>query len=170
MSPKYRTEIVRNDSWFSTLDEQIQKSSQRLGAEGWQVSGIQRISENEARITYAKDDGASSGEGCFLTTACEVVLGEQFRDDGVELQTLREHRDRIATARPELHEVVAEYYEYAPQIVTEINASTDSGEVYRRIFDEMVTPTNALLAAGDDDAALACYYQGFRQLRTTYAV
>ena len=170
MASKYRTEIVRNDSWFSSLDEQIQKSSQRLGAEGWRVKSIRRVNDNEARVSYVKSEAAAASEGCFLTTACEVVLGEQFRDDGIELRTLREHRDRIVAAHPELREVVAEYYEYAPQIVAEINASTDSDGVYHRIFDEMVTPTNALLTAGDDDAALDCYYRGFRKLRTAYAV
>lgn len=109
-------------------------------------------------------------KGCFLTTACEVALGEQFRDDGVELETLRAHRDRLAAADDQLRDKVAEYYRAAPLIVSRIDAAPDPRAEYLRIYRDLVLPTNALLAAGRDAEAVATYYAGFSRLAEKYRV
>lgn len=109
-------------------------------------------------------------KGCFITTACEVALGKEFRDDGVELTTLRQHRDRMAAAYPHLDAKVREYYQKAPKIVANIDATADSEQRYREIFYSLVVPTNKLLEAGRDAEAVDFYYAGFKKLCSTYAV
>lgn len=109
-------------------------------------------------------------KGCFLTTACEVALGEQFQDDGIELATLRAHRDRLAAEHLELRDKVTEYYRKAPLIVERINAQPTAREEYLDIYRSLVVPTNELLRAGDDAAAVETYYAGFAKLAAKYRV
>lgn len=122
----------------------------------------------------AQLDRIRSGEpdpvpgGCFLTTACEVALEDEFLDDGIELSTLRLHRDRLAEERPALRDDVEDYYAHAPQIVQKINENDDAAGIYQWIFDNMVVPTNEALAQGDDETAISVYKQGDESLKARF--
>lgn len=104
----------------------------------------------------------------FLTTACAVHFGDAFSDEGIELETLRVHRDRLAQERPALRSKVDEYYRLAPIIVSRIDEADNSAAVYREIFDQMVEPTNVALRSGDDDEAVRIYSEGFNRLKSIY--
>lgn len=167
MAEQYRTEVVRS-GWFTDLDTAISDKSKELGRDGWRVRGIQKIDDGEARVEFFKED--SSSGGCYITTACEVVLADKFKDDGVELETLRKHRDRIKESSVDFRQVITEYYQYAPKIVDFIEIDPKREEIYQRVYDEIILPTNALLNQGADDEAIDLYYSGFRTLREMYAV
>lgn len=131
----------------------------------------QTVAEAEERVHFIQSgevDPEPQSSDCFITSACAMVMGEKFRDDSIELETLRLHRDRLKEARAELAPMVDEYYESAPSIVRAIESSGDGETVYRRIFADMVKPTNALLSAGDDDGAVEVYYREFARLRERY--
>lgn len=109
-------------------------------------------------------------KGCFLTTACEVALGDVFKDDGIELETLRFHRDRLAKENPYLQQKVLEYYAKAPQIVACINHESDSRQRYQEIYDSLIVPTSFFLENGQDEKAIEHYYQGFQRLCLRYGL
>lgn len=131
------------------------------------------VTDAEERIAFiasGEEDPEPASDGCFLTTACEVVMGQAFRDDALELETLRRHRDRLAAERSALRPLVTEYYDRAPRIVDAIAAEGNGEEVYRGIYDRMVLPTGRLLDAGRDDEAIDLYYREFIGLRDRYGV
>lgn len=160
---EYRTEVVSTSP--GDLNYRIGKTTERLGNDRWRVRDIRKVNDREAHIEFYREK-----EGCFITTACQSVLGSEFRDDGVALETLRSHRDRIRDVDADFDALVREYYTHAPTIVAAIEADPDRDRVYREIYDELVLPTNALLRAHDDRAAVDLYFDGFRNLRAKYGV
>lgn len=84
---------------------------------------------------------ASIGGGgcCYLTTACLIVLKENFRDDCEELMTLRNFRDTFVQENHPCE--VDRYYRDAPLIVEKINNSSEKRFIYEEIYTELVKPT-----------------------------
>lgn len=67
--------------------------------------------------------GDTSG-GCYLTSACMYSKG--LPDDCYELETLRNFRDTWLKNSEEGREIIKEYYEVAPKIVSAINETKES--------------------------------------------
>lgn len=81
--------------------------------------------------------GDTSG-GCYLTSACMYAKG--LPDDCYELETLRHFRDTWLKSSDVGEEVIKQYYEIAPRIVSAINERKDSKSVYEMIYEKMVKP------------------------------
>lgn len=108
--------------------------------------------ENYRRCPNYK--GKSSG-GCFLTTACVEHKG--LPDDCHELTTMRRFRDEWLVDQPSGREEVAEYYAVAPCIVAHINARSDAGEVWEKLYQEYIQPCVAAVDAGEFERAHGVY-------------
>lgn len=124
------------------------------------------------RIINGEEDPEpeKQSEGCFITTACQVVLADEFADNHIYLETFREHRDRLAASEQVLEDRVRDYYQVSPKVVEAINGREDSREIYKHIFENMVIPTNALLKAGDDTGAIDLYYSEYCKLKEEFYV
>lgn len=87
-----------------------------------------------------KDDS-----GCYLTTACMRAMSDSFDDNCQELVTLRNFRDTYV--KKNHPEAIQEYYRTAPEIVKCIGVRSDSQQIYRKIYDELVQGTIGLIEA-----------------------
>ena len=67
----------------------------------------------------------SKHSDCFITTA--VCEAHGLGPDCKQLQALREFRDRHMATSHEKRDLLMHYYDIAPGVVSEINASSESG-------------------------------------------
>lgn len=75
----------------------------------------------------------SSG-GCYITTATCKWFGKS--DDCYELTKFREYRDNILLNEPDGKAIIDEYYKVAPKIVSNIEKTGQSKEIYWKIWNE----------------------------------
>ena len=113
---------------------------------------------------WDKNKGKKTGsdDGCFLTSAC--VLARGLPDDCEELTVLREFRDTWLRAREGGEEEIRTYYALAPAVVERVNAREDSGEIWNRIYEEMVLPCVRLIKTGRPEEAFRLYKSCTREL------
>lgn len=83
---------------------------------------------------YKKEDCSR----CYLTSACVYAKG--LSGDCYELETLRRFRDIWLNATEEGKAVIKQYYEIAPKIVSAINETMNSKEIYEMLYEKMVKP------------------------------
>lgn len=93
--------------------------------------------------------------GCFLTTACVAARG--LPDTCAELQMLRAFRDGVLAHMPDGQDEIAEYYRIAPGIVAAINQREDAGQIWDRIYEELVMPCVRMIHEGKDEEAYRLY-------------
>lgn len=107
------------------------------------------------------DKGSNNEGGCFLTTACTMAL--DLPDDCDELTTLRRFRDNYMLTFEEGRAEVKEYYAVAPEVVKAISARPNALAIYRRIFDEIVSPCVKLIKQGRLELARTTYKKALSQ-------
>lgn len=96
----------------------------------------------------------SQGSACYLTSACVGYLGKP--DDCYELTTLRAFRDGYLKGTAEGDALVKQYYEVAPKIVEQIEATGKQQQYYEYIYD-VVKQCVACIENGDQEGALSRY-------------
>ena len=99
--------------------------------------------------------GSGSDSGCFLTSACVQARG--LPDDCEELTVLRQYRDGYLRHRPGGAEEIREYYRIAPRIVETVNARENAGEIWNRVYEEMVLPCVRMIRSGAMEDAFRLY-------------
>lgn len=109
--------------------------------------------------------GDSSG-GCYLTSACMYAKG--LPDDCYELETLRHFRDTWLKNSKEGNQVVKQYYEIAPKIVSAINDTKDSKAVYEMLYEKMVKPCVVFIEQKRYQEALELYRNMTLKLEKEY--
>jgi hypothetical protein len=87
--------------------------------------------KSEAKIA-AKKEKRSKGL-CFITTAVCQTLGKP--DNCIELETIRSFRDNWLAKTPNGKQIIDEYYEIAPHIVSSINKQPDSQLIFQEIWE-----------------------------------
>lgn len=75
---------------------------------------------------------------CYITTAVCESLGKG--DDCEELNLLRSFRDGYMAYVPGGGQMIQEYYDTAPRIVSVINTQPDSGRIYSELYDKYIMP------------------------------
>jgi len=132
------------------------------GSYSWQDCSTSATSgDRYCRCQYVK---CSKCDGCFITTATVQTLGK--KDDCEELTILRDFRDTYMTENhPEL---VREYYEIAPSIVTSINSRKDSDYIYEAIWKESLQPSIEHIKSLRNDMALKAYTCMVKDLTRKY--
>ena len=100
---------------------------------------------------------SGGGGGCFITTAICATLGK--RDDCTELTVLREFRDTYMTETKERRELVREYYDIAPRIITALSALPPdvSRTIYVGLREVFLIPAIACVLANDNLGAQLAY-------------
>lgn len=107
-----------------------------------------------------------SSSGCYLTSACVEAQG--LADDCRELTVLRTFRDGWLRCREGGEADIAEYYRTAPAIVAAIRKRPNAGEVFDRIYRELVEPCVRLIDGGDREGAWRVYKAYTLNLREIY--
>lgn len=91
------------------------------------TKGQNRSKNENGQWRKKRSDSGSSrskkGGLCFITTA--VCNHRGLEDDCIELETLREFRDKYLLKTPEGNALVQEYYKIAPEIAEKITDPDD---------------------------------------------
>lgn len=103
---------------------------------------------------------------CFITTAVCEELGKP--DDCAELTAFRAFRDGYLMGCPDGKDLVEEYYDIAPGIVTCIDHCGDRTARYTDIRDRYLQPCFDDLQAGRLDSCKERYVQMVRDLQKQY--
>lgn len=101
-----------------------------------------------------KTNGTQSDD-CFVTTAC--IRSRGLPDDCEELTVLRRFRDTYLMEKEEGQEDIRTYYELAPMIVRRIDAMENAGEIWDRVYREMIAPCVRMIRRNDPEGAYSLY-------------
>ena len=83
-------------------------------------------------------NNSSSSDGCFITTAvCQYL---QKPDDCYELTVFRNFRDNWLKKQPDGKQLICEYYQVAPTIVSCINRQPDKDNIYQTLLNNYLSP------------------------------
>ena len=122
--------------------------------------------EDDSCNHYDKRDGGySSGSGCFITSACCEHKG--LADDCVLMQKLRGFRDTYIKSLPDGEDVIKEYYDVAPGIVSAINAREDKDAVYEDIYSTLLK-AEKMIDRKENEEAYTLYRDMVVSLKKTY--
>ena len=105
-------------------------------------------------------------DACFLTSACIKARG--LPDDCEELTVLRRYRDGYLKNRPNGPEEIRRYYAIAPAVVSRIDQKENAGEIWNRVYEEMVLPCVRLIQEGKNEAAYRLYRSYTEALERAY--
>lgn len=115
-----------------------------------------------------EDKGSSSGSnksGCYLTTAC--VSAMNLPDDCLELNVLRNFRDRYLMPQQPGRRAVKEYYRIAQEIVQAIDEREDVQNIWQSTYRDIMYAVSLVLS-GDFERAFKHYQQMTSKLRDKY--
>ena len=90
---------------------------------------------------------------CYITTA--ACHARRLADDCAELQTLRRFRDDVLLAHPTGRQLVARYYETAPEVVAAIDRLPEQRAIYEWIYQTYVPPAVEAARKRDISRAIA---------------
>lgn len=103
---------------------------------------------------------------CYITTAVCETFGKP--DDCYELTLLRNYRDTYLMEQEDGEEIIREYYDLAPTIVKHINRKENSGEIYKSIWTDYLSPCIQMIENGRQEECKSLYIQMVRDLERTY--
>ena len=109
--------------------------------------------------------GGSSNSGCYLTTACVRVMG--LPDDCLELNVLRNFRDKYLMSQPLGKKAVKEYYKIAPGIVQCIDKREDAQSIWKDTYKDIGHAVSLILSK-DFKGAFKYYKQMTSKLQDKY--
>ncbi len=153
----YVEERIFGDHHYKTTISDGQKKAEGRG---------RTEKEAEERASDKWDKGETSSSGCFISTAS--IESEGLPDDCEELNRLRQFRDDFVSELPNGKEVIREYYEVAPRIVSAINRTEKPKEIYSEIFEKLVSKTIHLINSGRKQEAFDNCVSIVRDLERTY--
>lgn len=128
-------------------------------------------------INYDSDTGngtitdTTSGEtettnvGCYLTTACMKHMQDKFDDNCYELLTLRWFRDNFVSKKDIEH-----YYKIAPIIVQNINKLSNSDNIYKDIYQNLISVCISAIENKKYEYAYNKYKDSVLELENKYFV
>ncbi|MBE6933267.1 MAG: hypothetical protein E7464_07810 [Ruminococcaceae bacterium] len=103
---------------------------------------------------------------CFITTAVCEFRGQA--DDCAMLQDFRAFRDGYLMSCADGAELVREYYDCAPGIVSRIDFCEDRKTVYDRLYLDYLTPCHEALRRGELSACKERYVNMMHDLKKQY--
>lgn len=101
--------------------------------------------------------------GCFLTSACMHAMTDCFDDNCYELQALRWFRDNYVSQRDIEH-----YYRVAPAIVTSIDKQPNKNDIYKSIFENVISACVTAIEKRDYEFAYSTYRDSVLSLEEQY--
>jgi len=103
--------------------------------------------------------------GCFITEAC--MNARDLPDDCYELTVLREFRDRYVLSLSKGEQIVRDYYEVAPRIVSCIEKQDNVSEIYTYIY-EIIMKVLKQIEIKDFNEAINLYINLINELKDLY--
>ncbi|MBX2933771.1 MAG: hypothetical protein KF825_05965 [Ferruginibacter sp.] len=117
-------------------------------------------------FTTMKLKTVDDDEECFITTACVTEKG--LADNCDELTTLRSLRENYMRQTPQGETLLAEYQTLGPAVVAAISHCENRKEIYDYLYQNMITPSVAMIKNGEYQDAVD-WYQGFsKELKMKY--
>jgi hypothetical protein len=104
---------------------------------------------------YVPEPSKSPEPGCFLTTVCVNHMG--LNDNCHELEVLRNFRDNYMRKQNNGDELIAEYYQIGPAIVSIINDSEFKDVILSNMYRDLVKPSINLIEQNKLEEALHYY-------------
>ena len=114
-------------------------------------------------VDTTNGDKETTDVSCFLTTACMRHMKENFDDNCYELDMLRWFRDNFVSKEDK-----KSYYEKAPIIVEKINSEDNSNEIYKNIYDNVISLCVRAIEYGKYDFAYETYKNCILDLENSY--
>ena len=108
----------------------------------------------------------SSWKKCYITQAVCSYLGRE--DDGYELTAFRNFRDTYLASSPDGPELIAEYYDSAPQVEMAIEFSGNAGREYPRLWSEYLSFCLKDIESGKLVECRERYVRMVRELKAHY--
>lgn len=115
----------------------------------------------------SEHNSSSSSGGCFITTAVCDSLNKP--DNCTELMTFRKFRDEWLINQPDGKDLITEYYLIAPKIVSKINESPDSKDIYNSIWKDFLLPCFKLIQYGENVSCKKKYIEMVHYLQKIYS-
>jgi len=112
------------------------------------------------------DNEKNKSGGCFITTATIETMG--LDDDCDQLNIMRKFRDNYLSLQPKGNELIAEYYQIAPQLLTAIDQSSNPKGVYGQLYYKLVVPVIEHIQAGEFEEATKRYQSIVEELKKKY--
>ena len=116
--------------------------------------------------TFEDIDGGFKRKLCYITTAVCESLGKT--DDCRELELFRNYREQYLLKEADGKELIERYYDIAPTIVTRINKSEDSKDVYRNIWNQYLINCLNKIEQDKNDECKMIYMQMVEDLQEEY--
>lgn len=100
---------------------------------------------------------------CYITQAVCMYLGKS--DDCYELKAFRHFRDAYLLSCPDGPDLITEYYRDAPQIVARIELSTQSTQIYPKLWTQDLLPCLQDIESGRLEDCKSRYEKMMRRLQ-----
>lgn len=104
--------------------------------------------------------------GCFITSACIESYG--LDDNCEELFILRNFRDTYMKENAKRIIEIKEYYNNAPCIVSNINKKSNRVAIYKKIYNELISPCVQYIKNNDYEKAYMLYKEYYYHLKGLY--
>lgn len=118
------------------------------------------------KASYEKIESGFQKKLCYITTA--VCESQGKADDCYELTLLRSYRDRYLLSTAEGADLVREYYNIAPTIVSRIARSEAPDRVYKEIWKNYLAPCIGMIEAGKPEECRERYMAMVYDLKGRY--
>ena len=119
------------------------------------------------RHTSASNNTGSSGNNgsfCFISTVVCEYFGK--KDDCVELNTLRAYRDNWLRHQPGGQQLIAEYYNNAPLIVSKLRMSANYATYCQYLWDNYLQPCLMFIESKQFESCKKLYIDMYQYLQT----
>jgi hypothetical protein len=143
----FNTQVL--PTMFGTLSAQ----NYSLGSQAVQAES--QTAQASIASSTASAKAASSGGGCYVTTAVCEARGEP--DDGPTLTTLRKFRDGYMQESEARKTLVGLYYKSAPSLVAKIKARADAKDFLDFLYVRYIAPACEAIERGDNKRAFDLY-------------
>lgn len=118
------------------------------------------------RVRNTTTSGASDSSSCFITSATCLSLGKG--DNCYELNAFRHFRDNWLRSCADGTQLIKEYYNIAPKIVSNIDKREDYLQIYEFIWNSYLKRCLTAIEAGDNDYCKKLYCEMVYTLKERY--
>lgn len=132
---------------------------------GYDEGARHRGEESSVEETSSNDSSSSSDSSCYLTTACVTAMG--LPNNCLELQVLREFRNKILMSTSKGRKAVQEYHKLAPEIVQSIDGRGNAEFIWKQIYTD-IRHAVSLVLNNNFEGAFKHYKQVTLNLKEKY--
>lgn len=121
---------------------------------------------NSSVPTFTSNSNSTHGSFCFITTAVCDYFGKP--DNCTELMILRNYRDTWLRKQPDGADLIAEYYNTAPLIVSKLKKSKFYPEYCEKLMSQYIVPCLELISKQKYSECKALYSEMFYYMKSEF--